>query len=134
MKYIPVKSEIEAKELSKRLYRLSRPNPHPDDVTQFLIGWVIHPDTGAVMMEVPDDLDLPISTDCDSKVLSALFPPIVSALSVAVAETKIAGSKGKRVLLADILPTFWSEKQQTEEQMGADGWFGEQAVEFGREK
>ena len=137
MNYIPVKDPAAAKELSERLYKLSRPNPDPEDVTTSLIGWVIHPDTGVVMMAFPDGLDLPIEVSSDPKTLSALLTPFVTAGSITTAdiesiETKLTVSKGDRVPLLEILPTFWIERQQTYEQLKAEGWFPDtvsQAVE-----
>ena len=130
MNYIPVKNPAAARALSERLYKLSRPNPDPEDVTTSLIGWVIHPDTGAVMAALPDGLDLPIAVSSDPKALSALLTPFVTAGSISVAdvtsiETKLTDSKGSRVPLLDILPTFWVERQQTYEQLKADGWFAD---------
>jgi len=128
MKYIRVKDEIEAKKLSESLYRLSRPNPDPDDVTTCLIGWMIHPDTGAVMMMFPDDLDLPIAVSSNAKILNTVLTPFVAEGSITAndvksIETKLTISKGERVALLDILPAFWIEGQQTHEQLEADGWF-----------
>jgi len=134
MNYIPVKDPAAAKELSERLYKLSRPNPDPEDVTTSLIGWVIHPDTGAVMAALPDGLDIPIAISSDPKTLSALLTPFVAAGSITTAdvtsiETKLTISKGSRVPLLDILPAFWIERQQTYEQLKADGWFASAVAE-----
>ena len=126
--FIPVSNQQRAKELSEKLFRLSRPNPSPDDVTTSLIGWIVHPTDGRVMADIPDGIRLPVAVASDHKILATLLQPFVLAGKITsddviAVETKLTQDKGKSVLLTDILPDFWINEAQTFEQLKADGWF-----------
>jgi len=126
--FIPVSNLERAKELSEKLYSLSRPNPSPDDVTTSLISWIVNPTDGRVMADIPDGIRLPVAVASDPKILATLLQPFViagkiTAADVIAVETKLTQDKGNSVLLTDILPNFWLNEAQTFEQLKADGWF-----------
>ena len=126
--YIPVSNPARAKELSEKLYALSRPNPDPQDITKSLINWITHLVTGAVMADIPDGIRLPVAVASDPKILATLLQPFVdtgkiTAADVKQVETKLIEDKGKNVLLTDLLPDFWLSQSQTYEQLKEAGWF-----------
>ena len=126
--FISVASPERAKELSEKLYALSRPNPDPQDITKSLINWITHPETGAVMADIPDGIRLPVAVASDPKILATLLQPFVdtgkiTAADVKQVETKLTQDKGKSILLTDILPDFWLSQSQTYEQLKEAGWF-----------
>ena len=128
MIYIKATNPSQAKLLSERLYKLSRPNPNPEDITTCLVSWITHPTTGDVMVCLPDGVDLPVSPLSDPKILATLLAPFVAAGKIATGdvdsiETKLMAAKGERIALLDILPSFWTDQQQTYDQLKESGWF-----------
>ena len=93
MEFFKVSTEEEALKLSRELYKLTRPNPHPEDVTKFLCeieelkeGWVV---------KIPD-IEIPISKDAD-------FTELQKYLQVKYFE-------GDRVKITDIIDTNFAEQ------------------------
>jgi hypothetical protein len=98
MEYFKVATEEEALKLSRELYRLTRPNPDPRDVTQFLCeveetkeGWVL---------KIPD-VEIPISKEADIKELEKII--------------EIKTIEGTRLKITDIIePNLTKEDYERE--------------------
>ena len=98
MEYFKVNTEEEALKLSRELYRLTRPNPDPRDVTLYLCeveetkeGWVL---------KIPD-IEIPISKDADIKELEKV--------------TEVKTIEGTRLKITDIIEPNITKEQYEEE-------------------
>jgi len=75
IKYIKVADESLAKTISRELFRISKPTNAPDDVTQYLFGWIVHPTTGEVALAFDPDLQIKVHPSRDVSVLVDIVAP-----------------------------------------------------------
>lgn len=130
MFYIPVDSLEIAQVVSRSFYELSRPKSaqNPDDVSQYYSSWVEHPETKAVMLEIPDD-DLYIHLDADEHIFDQFFQSLVESGVIKEQELidvqeAIATYKEAQAQIKNLIPNYWKQQAKTREQLQQDGWFG----------
>ena len=128
--YIPISSVENAEFLSRQLYKLTRPESvrAPDDITVFYCGWHVHPETGAVVVALPETETVPVHVSADTTLLDPLLLPFVEQGAIteddrAAIRTLIAESQGGQANLVSLLPAFWAAQAMTQEQAKAAGWF-----------
>jgi hypothetical protein len=108
-----------AEMISREMYKMSRPNPHPDDVTLYLFGWVEHPVGNMAALEIDEDLDLPISPQANQTALMQMFSKAANPQAVAELNKKIDENKGKKVKVKDVLPAnLWKFSESELKEMG----------------
>lgn len=106
---------------SRGLYSLGRPNPAPDDVTEYMFGFVTHPTTGETAMECDLDTEVRIDQDADTSQLVALFGETEHVEEVARLASLIEANRGGSVTFAQLVPSFVTVR--TRDELDADGWF-----------
>lgn len=133
--YVPISSVENAEFLSRQLYKLTRPESvrSPDDVTEFYCGWHVHPETGAVVVALPETETVPVHVLADTTLLDPLLLPFVEQGAIteddrAAIRTLIAESQGEQVNLVTFLPAFWAAQAMTQEQVEVAGWFAVEEV------
>jgi len=129
-RFIPISNVAVADLLSRRLFELSRPQnvECKDCATTHLLAWIVHPVSGAVMMEIPDGFDMPVHQMADGETVRPIVQPYVNAGKlteqevadlVALVQTKV----GQRLVVWDIIPDFWKAMSKTREELTALGFF-----------
>lgn len=119
-------SEQRANQFTRELYKISRPNPDPQDVTTSWFGVVKHPVTGQCALEVPDlnGEETYVSPQVNLNRLRSLLNPSLAdpgEVDNIVAEVNLR--KGSRIKFFDLLPTYAKDNIRTREELEADGWF-----------
>lgn len=112
----------DCEDLSRELYKLSRPNPDPRDVTKYQFGWITHPVDGRVAIQIDLESEVPLENihPRDLQKLNGLLNKITPGGSGKLAQNVADKPGGTRVKAKDILPDVVF---LTEEQMQSDGWF-----------
>jgi hypothetical protein len=128
--FIPITNAATADLLSRRLFELSRPAGVPCEgcVTSHLLQWVTHPETGAVMMEIPEGFDFPVHQIADGETVRPIIQPFVTAGKVPVKEVDdlvalVQTKVEDRVAVWDLIPAFWKGLSKTREELELEGWF-----------
>lgn len=98
-------SETRAREFSRLLYRLSCPEHvrSPDDITEFFTGYVVHPVTGEVALEVPDT-DMSIHADADGTALAVLIGAVVPRVEHTKLRSDVRSKRGRPATMIELLP------------------------------
>ena len=139
MNYILTKDEKKAKDISKGLWKVRKPVSDPNDVTEFLYGYITHPTDGRTAMQFELADDIPIRSEEGLQIIAEAFidplpenPTVkeqedwVKAIDNQQKELEKLGKeldKGKKIKLDKILPKEYVILSQAE--MEADGWFDE---------
>lgn len=129
MSYLILESNVVADSLavSREYFRLSRPDgvAHPDDVTKFLSGTIVHPTTGEVALFIPTSDFLVHVLASDEALPVALFNGRVSVPDRARMKADIAACRGGRDTMANLLPPGLQGDIKPDSFMEAQGWFPE---------
>lgn len=128
MIYVPISSTENAEFLSRQLWKLTRPVKSPGDVTEAYCAWHVHPESGAVVVALPETETVPVDVAADTTLLDPLLLPFVEQGAITEADVEsirqqIADARGTEVNLASLLPAFWAAQAMTQEQVEAAGWF-----------
>lgn len=109
--------------ISREMYKMSRPNPHPEDVTLYLFPWYIHPNTMLAAIYIDDEYNLPIATNSNQTMLLNIFGLVATQAEIDALNDKINNSKGDIVQIKDVLPQ--NITKLTEENLINMGFFPE---------
>jgi hypothetical protein len=104
---------------SRELFKISRPVSEAEDVTAYLFGWVIHPETGQYALEVDLDTIIPVHPEKDLTAIISMLNPLATAEEIA---TIVAGM-GSAVRFGDMLPAY--VEVISYDTMKQNGWFPE---------
>lgn len=117
--------ETYAKAMSALLWRLSRPEAvrNPADVSRYWCGWVIHPQTGAAALAMPEDEPMFVHPTADAAGFVATIAHLINEVEKAETEAAIRGNRGKHAEPPDFLPGSIRANLRTRAQMEAAGWF-----------
>lgn len=127
-RYVPISSISFAKELSKILYQLSRPlSINTNDVTQIVSGYVVHPVTSEVFLEIPD-ATLPLNLAATVNILDPLFSHAIylgesTEDERSATKVSIQSHLGQPVNIMDFLPQYLRIKAKTKEELDSLGFF-----------
>lgn len=129
--YLPVASIANADALSRALWQIMIPAGYVGDTVRFC-GWLVHPTSGAVMIDLPDNITAPVMNPSATP-LAGFLAPFVTAGNVTPAELTALRAKvtaaaalpapGNVIAVADIIPAFFLNQAQTRAQLVAAGWF-----------
>jgi hypothetical protein len=115
-------SEERAKEVSHELWRIRRPASvaSPDEITQYVFGWIEHPVTGQFAISATDDYMLRVHPDHAPAldILWVLFPQVPESEKEQLRQYIDANSE---VLFVNIIPS--TSTVLTYEEAEAAGWF-----------
>jgi hypothetical protein len=115
-------SEERAKEVSHELWRIRRPASvaAPDEITQYVFGWIEHPVTGQFAISATDDYMLRIHPDHAPAldILWVLFPQVPESEKEQLRQYIDANSE---VPFVNIIPS--TSTVLTYEEAEAAGWF-----------
>lgn len=109
----------QAKDVSRELFRISRPVDAPSDVAKYLFGWVEHPTDGRVALRINQDQMIPVADDQDASALVDLLKDDASKQELLGLKELVDSSD--RIRFGDIIPSVYDLK--THEEMENDGWF-----------
>lgn len=98
----PLTSEERCIDLSKQIYKISRPLNDPEQVTQFQFGWINKPDTTDYALQVDLDAMIPVSPDKNLADLIALLGPDIPQAEIDQIVATIDGQNPVR--FGDIIP------------------------------
>jgi len=132
--YIPLAGGAAlADTLSRGVYKLSRPDGwRPADyVTTHAFAWVVHPQSGAVALELNEQQLIPVHVAADPSQLLALLAslkdnedqPLTTPEQRAMLAALVQQNAGQRLPLAYLVPPKAMEGAMTPEQAQAAGWF-----------
>jgi hypothetical protein len=115
-------SEERTKSFSRELYRLGKPTPAEGDVTEYLFGFVTHPETGETAMQYDAEELVVIPEQADPTALIGLLNPTEGQTDeIGEIAGRIDASRGSQMPFGDILPSF--VETFSREQMESAGWF-----------
>lgn len=128
--FVPMDSESVANELSMLIYQLSRPLHirQPNETTTHYCSWLVHPLTGAVVLELPEEDTMPIHLEADEHILDELLQTHVDLSripqsAIALLNTAINANKGSSVVIYDFFPQYWKDRVLTYNDLIFTGWF-----------
>lgn len=111
-----------AEAVSEKLWSLGRPESTRDEnyVTKYYCGWVQHPETGQVALEMPTETAY-IHPDSDP-VDVAKDMPITSSEKAQFASS-VNNSKGKKTQTSGLVPESLIENILTVDEAVLEGWY-----------
>lgn len=131
--YIPLAGGATlADALSRGVQRtLARPNAAPADVTTHAFGWLVHPESGAVVLELDEQQMVPTHVAADPQplldLLATLKDDLDQPLTTPEERAALAGVVqqfgGQRVPLSYLVPPKAMEGALTRADLEAGGWF-----------
>lgn len=129
--YIPVASVDVADRLSRGVYALSQPpGVRPADyISTHAFGWVVHPETGDVRLELDTEQAIPCHVAADPSQLLTIIQDIATEAERAALAAYVASQVGKTVPLSALVPSTAMAEAQTREQLEAAGWFADAQAE-----
>jgi hypothetical protein len=115
-------SEERTKSFSRELYRLGKPTPVEGDVTEYLFGFVTHPETQETAMQYDAEELVVIHEHADPTALIGLLNPTEEQTDeIGEIAERIDASRGSRIAFGEILPSFVETFGR--EEMESAGWF-----------
>ncbi len=133
MAYVLV-NPAHAENLNRSIMRLIRPEHlRSGYVTDLYCTMHIHPETGYMVLDLPDTQTVPIHIESSGDELVAMLQVFVDDEALTQEEmdgivTALTGLGGQQVRILDFIPASWQDFVLTKEQMDADGWFPEPEV------
>ncbi len=123
--YIPVASVDVADRLSRGVYRLSRPVGHrPEDYrTTHAFGWLVYPQTGAVVLALDPTQRVHCHKDADPTVLLEIVQDVTDEQMRALLAAYIVANAGGTVPVKNLIPPAALAEALTHQQLEAAGWF-----------
>jgi hypothetical protein len=106
---------------SSELFKISRPINSPDDVTQYLFGWMEHPESADIALVCDMDQVIPVHPTKDISTLAQMLNSKVTPEELS-ALTGYMNQHGS-VKFGDIVPS--TIRLYSEEEMKELGWFPE---------
>ena len=111
---IPATSEEFAYKISNLFYKLSRPNPDPNDISKYYCAVQKHPKTDVFYLRMPEEDYFPIALDAsDEKLIEALLPftemGLITDSDLETIKGAIAVNKGSETILQKFCPEYWKE-------------------------
>lgn len=130
MRYLTNLSEKKAKAYSKGLFKISRPNPDPEDVTKYQSSWYPHESNGTFALEFDEESLLPADANADSTKFdlgdaeeNQHWKDLIDGLSPAEFNAlRNNKSKGKNAKVKDFMPTAITSQLVTKEVAQAQGY------------
>lgn len=132
MKYLTGLTEKQAESISKELFKLSIGTRIASSTSQYLLGWMKHPERDEWALVVPDVVKIPLVV-CDDieksiATLLAMFDAEMteeekSELPELVRYRKTLELHEQYILLGEIMPQALKLRLKTQVEMEADGWF-----------
>lgn len=120
--YIIITQGIQAAQtISRELFKISRPISGPNDVTAYLFGWITHPDTGEVALQVDPNQVIPVHPSQDTSVLAQLILQDVPQSEIDQLTNWL--SQQKEITFSQIIPSTITLRGKAE--MEANGWFNQ---------
>lgn len=129
MRYIIIEhrtetSHIRAEKINRELYKISRPNWSPDDVTKYFLPCYQNADYSCFQFEDTDFL--PVHADLDITALKTLLSEDADTNELNNLEAYVKGKKGDKIFFKDIIPSLITIYTRAE--MEALGWFQEEVI------
>jgi hypothetical protein len=132
--YVPLAGGAElADALSRGVYKLSQPDGvRPAGyATTHAFGWVTHPESGAVMLELNDDQFIPCHVAADPEPLLTMLAalkddngqPMISQAEAGQLRGVVQQAGGQRVPLSMLVPPRAMATALTRAEAEANGWF-----------
>lgn len=132
--YIPLAGGAPlADTLARGVYKLSQPDSvRPEDyVTTHSFGWLVHPQSGAVMLEINQVQFVPMHVAADPEPLLRLLSelkddhdqPLTTAEEREALGAAVRNYGGQRVPLSYLVPEKAMLGAKTHKQLVANGWF-----------
>ena len=124
--YIPIQGNAEtADRLSRGVYRISQPVGYrPEDYrTTHAFSWLIHPETGAVMLALDPVQTIPCHVAADPSELLTIIADETTAEERAMLVGVLRQFEGRAVPLQYLIPPQSMAKARTREQLEEEGWF-----------
>lgn len=119
-------------QLNRGIARLLRPTHLRDEhyVTNDYAPIHTHPETGEMVLALPDTDTIPIHMEADGTELAEVLEVFVTdgAITKEERDTIVAGVTayaGQQVSPANFIPPSWASHVYTRDQLQADGWFPE---------
>lgn len=122
--YLILANRTAALNVTRKLFRLRRPNPDAGDVTLYWVGIIEHADGRAAL-----DLSGAGTARIDPQATDDLIDDIrgtMTAREVSDAKQALRDARGSRKGLSDLLPSKVKERLVLRQAMEADGWFSEE--------
>lgn len=118
--------------ISAHLYRLMRPDEvrDPADVSRYWCGWITHPETGAVALEMPEET-IPVHPAAPAELLVAAIAGVLTVAEQDAMHAAILSHRGERAEPLQFLPASLAPNLHTAEEMEAGGWFATAAAFLG---
>lgn len=108
-------------EFSRQLYKLTRPHPDPNDVTEFLFGFIENHELEEAALECDPDALIYISPNADpSNLITLLEPTNEQSLEMAQILNMIEQAKGNTISFGQLIPSWINLK--TKEDLELEGW------------
>lgn len=120
-------SQERAEAISAELFSIGRPPAvrQPDDVSNYVFGWIKHPDTDMHALTVDAAYEIYVHPERDLNTLLTLFPEVEQAEKDALTQY-IDSNVSRRFPFGNIVPSTATIRSQ--EEMEAAGWFALEEV------
>lgn len=130
MRYLTNLTEKKAKAYSKGLFKISRPNPNPEDVTLYQSSWYPHKSNGTFALELDEESLLPADTFADSTKFdlgdieeTQHWKDLIGSLSPAEFNAlRNNKGKGRNSKVKDFMPTAITNNLVTKEEAQSQGY------------
>jgi len=130
MRYLINLSEKKAKAYSKGLFKISRPNPNPEDVTLYKSAWYPHESNGTFALEFDEESLLPADASADSTTFdlgdteeNQHWHDLINSLSPAEFNAlRNNKGKGKNVKVKDFMPLVITNNLVTKKEAQSQGY------------
>lgn len=94
-----------AEEISREMFKVSRPVSNARDISQYMFAWEVHPNGTMAALEIDDDQDLPVHVQAKLDKLLSYFDKVATKEEKDTLTEAITGKAGELAKVADLLPT-----------------------------
>lgn len=125
--FLAVKTEL-AENFNRAIQRLIRPSHlRSESYTDLFCGMIDHPSETYTVLCFPDNFSVPIHAEADGEELAEMLDIFVAGEAITSQEASgilsaIQANAGNSVPLAAFIPTSWSSRVYTEQQLIDGGW------------
>jgi hypothetical protein len=126
MKYIIVadKAKTSAErtmDINRELFRISRPNPDPEDVSVYLLTMITHPSNGKMALGFESTTSIPVSSSVDVTDLRGMLSEDATEVELDGLEGYLYSKIGSKVNFETIIPS--AIVILTYDDLDQAGWF-----------
>jgi len=120
---------------SEKLYRVTHPNPKPNDITKYALSWLEHPTSDEVVLQWPLDLEIIFPAGSYDNLMDFMTVLSYPVTEVEKQNFEELASTGGRIKLAEIMPASAQAAAKDNADLQDNGWFGaEDFNELSRER